>query len=69
MAHFYLHIFKNVLQVLFSLFDHQSKGQLVLSDFIESLKEKLGYALAHSFCTKIELCLKLSHFCNQSRRN
>lgn len=46
MAHFYLNIFKNVLQVLFSLFDHQSKGQLVLSDFIESLKEKLGYALA-----------------------
>ncbi|XP_046447189.1 NADPH oxidase 5-like [Daphnia pulex] len=33
---------ENVLQVLFSLFDHQCKGQLVLSDFIESLKEKLG---------------------------
>jgi len=45
MVHFYFRIFKNALQILFNLFDHQSKGKLVHTGFIEILNEKLGYAL------------------------
>lgn len=39
---FFCELFKEVHHILFELFDSQSKGTLVQSDFVEYLNEKLG---------------------------